>query len=871
MLRTPPKEKGKGKMTSQEDNSPSISDEESSQSSEESQVLTTKKTDPDTQSETEKSKTGPDAQWENEKLQIMTRASVSKMTDKLDPGPKKAEVVAAADRSAKIREHLQVLEKEIGSKKSPRAKSMANLILELARDRNDRGTKTQIDNMTKVAELIEGLQGELENSMGNVSKRLKTLETEKEVLRAENELLRKSHDEILAVNNKTKEEIMQANLDLTALTASKEEMAKMAKEIDDMLIKVRPMNEQTSSQAEIDRVLKEVEEVKRKIKDSEEGTSVLSSEIKEMMDKFQPLEREISSMKTCLGSSNDENKLKSVIEPLEGQIQDIKQAFVEPMERKLEELREALAKRQEQDATTQENGNSGVKNELLDVLNEQLRQLKADLGVDKIKDPNEDPTSIFSGETVLERLERQCNDKIEDIKDNIEQLVEVKVDFAIGDRTRPSSALGTNEEGSEEKLQQLGEIRTKMEELQKEIMTTQKTVNRVKLDKIKKDIEMAKKGILTRGLSMHPDAVGYETNNQTQEVVWNFAEFLGVANKIRIISVQRFTARREDSRPPFIKIELESAEHAKLLMDSFYYVAKRDQRLRGISIAELIPKCLKSENKSLEEQASILRQFSLKTKPRVIIEGTELALAFKIGNENKFFRHSQLEKLKSCVSELVEGQNVQSTATQQENDQVSSQPKDNIQIAADRASSENIPNEKEHESTVNSGGVLNNPENKGNEQGQKNAATQHASNASNAESRAIPNRGAVSAGGRGARAERGHRGGRGNRGRAPGLGFLVRPRGSFNPGFGGERRERGGEREDNDEGRSYTQNPSYQRNVDLDERSRFEHPAETGTRQRTQPNRQDQNWPEPRHAYQRREPYMRHSGGRGRNDPSFHN
>ena len=79
------------------------------------------------------------------------------------------------------------------------------MISPTAKDRNDRGTKTQIDNMAKVAELIEGLQGELENSMTNMSERLRALESEKEVLRTENELLRKSHDEMRSLGSKTKE------------------------------------------------------------------------------------------------------------------------------------------------------------------------------------------------------------------------------------------------------------------------------------------------------------------------------------------------------------------------------------------------------------------------------------------------------------------------------------------------------------------------------------------------------------------------------------------------------------------------------------------------------------------------------------------
>ena len=120
--------------------------------------------------------------------------------------------------------------------------------------------------------------------------------------------------------------------------------------------------------------------------------------------------------------------------------------------------------------------------------------------------------------------------------------------------------------------------------------------------------------------------------------------------------------------------------------------------------------------------------------------------------------------------------------------------------------------------------------------------------------------------GRGSRGDRG----RGNRGGAAGLGFLVRPRGSFNPGFGrgGREKERGeGNREEErDLGRSYTQNPSYQRNIEIDERSQYAGPSETGTRPREYSSRPDQNWPEPTH-YQRREPYVRRGMGRDREDP----
>ena len=127
----------------------------------------------------------------------------------------KAEAVASVERNARINQHLQVLEKELGSKASPKTRNLAGLVLELAKERSDRTVRFQNENISRTADLVEGLQQDIDITLQNLNERLVRMESDKEVLRTENTLLRKSYDEMEALSERTKNEIgeMKASLE----------------------------------------------------------------------------------------------------------------------------------------------------------------------------------------------------------------------------------------------------------------------------------------------------------------------------------------------------------------------------------------------------------------------------------------------------------------------------------------------------------------------------------------------------------------------------------------------------------------------------------------------------------------------------------
>ena len=202
-------------------------------------------------------------------------------------------------------------------------------------------------------------------------------------------------------------------------------------------------------------------------------------------------------------------------------------------------------------------------------------------------------------------------------------------------------------------------LKNDVSHMKKEMKEASKTLTNVKHDKIRDEINMAKFSVMIRGMEIHQDAQDFETKAQTAEIIKWFLEALDLEEWVTVYRVQRFTAPKGDNRPPLIKLEMQKQEHVQMIYESFLKrVRERHADVRAISLSDCIPKCLKKEQKLLEDRSYQLRQISRSFRPKLIFHDIELALRVQTKEKNHpiYFKFAELEKLDKFIVDQNPGQ-----------------------------------------------------------------------------------------------------------------------------------------------------------------------------------------------------------------------
>ena len=145
---------------------------------------------------------------------------------------------------------------------------------------------------------------------------------------------------------------------------------------------------------------------------------------------------------------------------------------------------------------------------------------------------------------------------------------------------------------------------------------------------------------------------------------------IGVENDVSIWAAKRIQHDNSpDARPAMIKLEVRQTyqkhEIYKGLMRNV-----RKNAVKGVSIADEIPKSLRHEQKDLEARSYELRKLDRAFRPRIVINNQKsLSLRFwpKDGGKAKYFRHADLENLDKFIA------TARNATTREENNDVSSE------------------------------------------------------------------------------------------------------------------------------------------------------------------------------------------------------
>ena len=255
--------------------------------------------------------------------------------------------------------------------------------------------------------------------------------------------------------------------------------------------------------------------------------------------------------------------------------------------------------------------------------------------------------------SVKDKIGNEIENTIQNMEANIEKNLSSKIEAGIPQELeltmaeRIKKSLKADINIPEMDNEEVEKLKSDVVSMKKEMKAASKTLSNVRNDKIREEIKMAKFGVIIRGLELHQDAREYESKAQTNEVVYWFLEALGLENSVAIYRIQRFTAPKGDKRPPLIKLEVQAQEQIQMIFDCFLRrVREKQADVRAISLAECIPKCLKKEQKILEDRSFQLRKIERAFRPKIIFHDIELALKIQTKERNHpiYFKFSELEK-----------------------------------------------------------------------------------------------------------------------------------------------------------------------------------------------------------------------------------
>ena len=158
-----------------------------------------------------------------------------------------------------------------------------------------------------------------------------------------------------------------------------------------------------------------------------------------------------------------------------------------------------------------------------------------------------------------------------------------------------------------------------------------------RIDKIEKRIVVGEMkdvrgNLILRNLKYHPKAEkDKETPEQTAEVVQNFLTELGVEGKIGPWMSRRFKGESKKA-PTIIQLKLQDSRDKALV-----FGALKGKKVKGVSVSNEFPGCLREEIKEAEEKAKKIREDTgNKTRTRVEVENYKVIIKIKKEGETKY-------------------------------------------------------------------------------------------------------------------------------------------------------------------------------------------------------------------------------------------